>query len=36
MGDWARSVEGVAPGFSRADMAWGGMQTRLIFLPDAE
>ena len=36
MGAWARSVEGVAPGFSQADMAWGGLQTRPIFLSDAE
>jgi hypothetical protein len=36
MGPGTRSVEGVVAGFSRADMAWGGLRTRPIFLRGAE
>lgn len=31
MGPGTCSVEGVVAGFSRADMKWGGLQTRPIF-----
>jgi hypothetical protein len=34
MGPGTLSVEGVEPGFSFADMAGGGLQTRPIFFGD--